>query len=235
MSLRAISGCALLFVLITLAPSRAEAELPRPYGVTTGGAFEGGFGGNGTTSDDYADDYTPVDIDIRPLVGLFMAGYYRIIDYVSLGLLIHYGFLAADFNNADDDTSGFFSALFEVRGHLPIGRFDPWIGFGFGYAMTFAHGWGDFFGVDYDLRGSLHGVGLGVSLGLNIFITRQFALGPFFRMIFGIYPTACFTNASDPDDPDRDCDTVEDMYLDNEPDDYPHLWIVGLSATYMFD
>jgi hypothetical protein len=230
---------AVLLAVVAFRPSPAWAELPRPFGLTTGFMLEGGFGGNGITSDDYIDNSSATDIDIGPLVGLFLSGAYRPIDWVSVGLLAHYGFLAADFEDVDDDVAGFFGLLVEVRGRLPMSRVDPWVGFGFGYAMTFSHGWGDvnvpiLGDVEYDGKVVLHGVGLGIGVGVDIFITRQFALAPFFRMIFGVYPGGCAEYTLG-DSHDEVCDDLEDLYNDNEPDDLPHLWIVGLAATYVVD
>lgn len=232
--MRALAGCAVLCAVVTLWPSRAEAELPRPYGETTGWFVEGMFSGNGLTNDDYIDPPGFNDIDIDPLVGLSANIGYRLLDWVSIGLLIHYGFLAADYGDVDQDTAGFLGVLLEVQGHLPMSRFDPWIGFGFGYAMTFSHLWGDYYNVDYNYRISLHGIGIGVSAGLNIFITQQLAIGPFFRFIFGVYPTACYDiDIEIPDVHDEDCDDLDDIY--NDLDDKPHLWTVGLNLSYVFD
>lgn len=241
---RSITVPLALFVpLAILWPARAGAELPRAYGVTTGTSIEAAFGGNGLTDDDYVEDYPWINADVDPLVGLSVAGYYRFIDWVSVGLVVHYAFLHADFEDVDHSAAGFLGILAEVRGHLPVSRIDPWVGFGIGYAMTFSSAKGDvdipFLGdVEYNGRLMLHGVGIGLSAGMNIFITERFALGPYFRLIFGAYPTGCY-QAEVGDDETDECDDVEDLYEDtlntNDPDDLPHLWVVGVDVNYTFD
>jgi hypothetical protein len=226
-----------LTALLAVAP--VAAEVPEPYGDVRGTFVEVGFGGNGLTDDEYVDD-TAVDADVGPLVGLFAAGGYRPIDYLSVGLLAHFGFLDADIDDVDTEFSAFLGVLVEVRGHFPIGRFDPWVGVGVGYAMTYTHGAGDteipFFGdVEYDYRLMLHGVGIGLGLGLDIWVTTRVAITPFFRMILGGWATACLDVTWD-DEEEHDCDDVEDVYEESgwlgDPDDLPHLWIVGASVTF---
>lgn len=244
MKKRAFTYPLALFVLLALLwPARAGAELPRAYGVTTGVSIEAAFGGNGITDDDYVANYPWINADIDPLVGLAVAGYYRFIDWVSVGLVVHYGFLGTDFENVDHSSSGFLGILAEVRGHLPVSRVDPWVGFGIGYAMTFAAAEGDvdipFLGdVDYDGRLVLHGVGIGLSAGVNVSITERFAIGPYFRLIFGAYPTGCYEADVGSQHTDE-CDDVEDLYHDtlntNDPADLPHLWVVGVDVSYTFE
>jgi hypothetical protein len=232
-----------LVPLALLWPARAGAELPRAYGATTGTSIEAAFGGNGITDDDYVESYPWINADLDPLVGLSVAGYYRFIDWVSVGLVVHYAFLGTDFDNVDHSASGFLGILAEVRGHLPVSRIDPWVGFGIGYAMTFSSAEGDvdipFIGsVDYDGRLMLHGVGIGLSAGMNIFVTERLALGPYFRLIFGAYPTACYQADVENDHTDE-CDDVEGLYEDtlnaSEPHDMPHLWVVGIDVNYTFE
>jgi hypothetical protein len=244
-----MTAVAVLVPLALLWPAAAGAELPRPYGATTGMYIEGAFGGNGITDDDYVDDLIAIDSDVDPLVGLAVAGYYRFIDWVSLGLVIHYAFLKPNVeiwtDDADHESSGFLGILAEVRGHLPVSRVDPWIGLGLGYAMTFSAAEGDasIFG-DYEGHIILHGVGIGLSAGVNIFITEQLALGPYFRLIFGGWVSGCYEHTTDGPGPGGEdhvdeCDDIEHLYEDDllvdNPDDLPHLWVVGLDVNYTFD
>ena len=230
----------MLAALLGCAPGIAKAELPRPYGETTGFMFEGSFSVNGVTTDDYVDDITVNDIDRGALVGLGLAGAYRPIDYVSVGLLAHFGFLNPDVEGADEEQAGFLGLLAEVRGFLPMDRFEPWLGLGFGYAMTYGVAEGEytipFLGdIDYQYRLTLHGVGMSVGTGLNIYITERLAVGAFFRMILGGWISGCWETTIEGDHEDE-CDDLEDLYnVDDRDDlpDMPHLWIVGATVSYI--
>ncbi len=223
-----------------LLSGEARAELPRPFGETEGLVLELGFGGNGLTDDDYVDDI--IDADVDPLLGFHLAGYYRFMPYLSVGLLAHLGFLNPH-SDLDDELSGFFGLLIEAKGHLPLARFDPWVGFGIGYATAFSAGEGELdlgiLGeVDYEGDLALHGVAFSLALGLNIFVTRNLALAPFFRIIFGAYPGGCYeyTAGSGAGRQHEDeCDDLEELYgVDDEDDlpDRPHLWVVGANVSY---
>ena len=237
MSKRTI-GLVLMMALASL-PALSWADLPPPYGEVEGGFAEVTFGVNGLTTDEYVDG-SDLDADVGPAVGLSFAGGWRPMDYLALDLLVHWAFLSADVEDADSDFSAFLAVMPEVRGHLPMGRFDPWIGFGLGYAMTYTRMEGDislgFLGrVNYEGRIMLHGLGIGVSFGLDIWLTRNLAVSPFFRMVFGVWTKACLDTTVNGDH-DEDCDDPNDLYDDNpwlgDGDDLPHLWIVGAGLTY---
>ena len=209
----------------------AAADAPRE-----GFVLEFGFGVNGLTDDDYVDE-DGHGIDLDPLVGLHFAVLYRIFQYMSVGMMVHYGFIYPDGDNLDHEYSGFLGIIPEVRGHYAFGRFEPWLGFGVGYATahTFADGeWRVNFGpwswaVEAEGTVQLHGVGFALGTGVNIWLSDHWSLSPFFRMIFGAWPTACYYYEWGDEERD-DCDDIDDVYL-NEPDDLPHLWIVGAVAA----
>ena len=224
-------GTALAVVLLATAlASVARAEIPG-----RGFTLELGLGVNGVTSDDYVDDAFGIDLD--PLVGLSVAGLYRPMRYLSAGLLVHYGFLYASSDRFEGERSGLLAVAAEARGHYPLGRFEPWAAFGLGFGLAHTNGEGDW-GWLGEARGSmmLLGAVVEIAAGVSIYVTDDFALGPFFRMIFGIWPTACYdlegTVLGSRLHRDE-CDEVRDIYSD-EPDDLPHLWIVGISLTNTF-
>jgi hypothetical protein len=222
-------------VATLLCRGRAAAAEARGRGF----ALELGFGANGVTDDDYIDG-APFDVDLDPLVGLSVAGMYRIIPYVSVGLVVQYAFIYASADNLDDEYSDFLGIIPEVRGHYAFGRFEPWLGFGIGYAMTHTQLRAEEGGLDGSGALFLHGAGFALSTGVHIWLTDSFSLSPFVRMIFGAWPTACYTTDGDVaawmsffGQDDEDCDDVEDIYAD-EPEDFPHLWSVGVLAANAF-
>lgn len=250
MSTRQLALGTAVTLLVILWSDTAAAEIPAPWGVTSGFSVEGGFGANNVTDDRFAvnaiEDHTLESGEIGTLVGFYLAGFYRIIDYVSVGLSFQYAFLRPDFLAIDHDSAGFFGFLTEVRGHFPIGRFDPWLSLGLGYALAFgtASGYIDnpFISGEYDGSISLRGVGIGFGVGANIYLTRRWALGFYVRLIFGAYTKACYreTYISAGGDANEDfCNSPEIVYdVDHlnvaEPEDNPHLWSAGLSVTYYF-
>lgn len=252
MSTRRLVLGTVLALLVIYWPVSASAEIPEPWGVTSGFSVEGGFGANGITDDRFAinviEDHTLESGEIGTMVGFYLAGFYRIIDYVSVGLSLQYAFLRPDFQgiDIDVDSAGFFGFLTEVRGHFPIGRFDPWMGLGIGYALAFGAADGHIIlpmsDGDYDGSISLRGVGIGFGVGANIYLTRQWALGFYVRLIFGAYTKACYreTYISAGGDSSEDfCNSPEIVYdVDHlnvaEPEDNPHLWSAGLNVTYYF-
>jgi hypothetical protein len=226
------------------------AEIPQPWGVTSGFSVEGGFGANNVTDDRFAvnvvEDHTLEPGEIGTLVGLYVGGFYRIIDYVSIGVSLQYAFLRPDFQAIDGDGAGHFGFLTEVRGYFPISRFDPWLSLGIGYALAFgtANGFIDnpMITGEYDGSISVRGVGIGFGVGANVYLTRRWALGFYVRLSF-IAPTkACYreTYLSAGGDTNEDiCNSPEIVYEDHiqvaEPEDNPHLWSAGLNVTYYFD
>jgi hypothetical protein len=225
-------------LLLTLWAASAEAQIEPLFGQRTGYVLEGSFGVNGVTDDDYVEDhplFVGSDVAIGPIVGLGVGFYYRPLPFLSAGGFMHYGFLNPKAVGYNDEVGGFFAMLAEVRGHYPIKRFDPWVGFGLGYAVTFsaADYWADTYGGDASL--TLHGVGITLGTGVQIFLTERIAINPFFRMIFGGWPTACIVNDGPGSTLDRDeCDDVDDIYNDaDRVDDWPHLWLVGVAANYI--
>jgi len=194
--------------------------------------LELGLGANGVTDDDYVQGS---GFDLDPLVGLHVAGLYRFLPFLSAGVVLHYGFIYPD-TDYDESFSGFAAMVGAIRGHYAFGRFEPWGELGMGYAS--AHSWARgewnvlWWSGDAEGSMSLHGVGFDLAFGVNIYLTDSFSLSPFFRMILAAWPTACYWIEAGADDDDR-CDEPDEIY-GNEPDDYPHLWVVGVSAANTF-
>jgi len=251
MSTRPLVLTPALVVLALAWSSRAEAEIPQPWGIIHGFSVEGGIGGNGITNDRFAirvfEDVSLEGGEIRPLIGFYGAGFYRIMRYVSVGLSFQYAFLISEYAALEHGTGGALGILAEVRGHFPVSRFDPWVGLGLGYAMAFGAGSGHvdnpFITGEYDGRMAFHGVGIGLSTGANVYLTRQWTLGLYVRLIFGGYTKACYDftyEGSSGNDGGDYCNSIEVVYDTDhvdvqQPEDLPHLWSVGLNVTYFFD
>jgi hypothetical protein len=79
----------------------------------------------------------------------------------------------------------------------------------------------------------LHGLGIGLAAGFGIYVTETLVIGPFFRMVFGVWPTGCWHHQNDAPGAtgDEGCDSVDDLYGDA---DLPHLWSLGIALGHYF-
>ena len=204
---------------------------------TSGIAAEAAFSVNGITAAGYVDAVTP--IEVGPVVGLTLGALYRATYFVSAGLVLHYGFLAPDGEELDEEFGHFFALLAEARGHYAFfDFFEPWVGLGLGYGTTMTKGEGSWslFGVSGEGSMTLHGLALSLSVGANFFITDAISVGPFFRMIVGGWTTFCTKSQREVGgafEVEPECGDARDIY-GFEPQHLPHLWTVGVVATYVF-
>ncbi len=210
-------------------PGPAGAELRQTGNVLA----ELGVSANGVTDDDFASGTHGIELD--PLVGLSVAVMGRPLRYLSVGVTAHYGFLYARSESYEEEGAGFLGLLLGVRGHLPLRWVEPWLGLGFGYALAHFYGAGSWPLVG-EGRGhvSLHGLGIGLDAGVGFHVADQLLIGPFFRMIFGVWPTGCYDYELEnrfAAVEDEGCDSVEDLFGDR---DLPHLWSAGIALTTTF-
>lgn len=227
---RLIIGIGVILTLVCFFPSVSQAETD-PH--TTGWIVELGLAANGATNTTH-ESYGYLlgsEYAAQPLLGLSLAVLRRPIRYLSVGLLMYYGFFLPDVPKEFDAYDGVFGVLAELRGHVPIGIFDPWVGVSFGYLLAHSSLSVESLGTEQEVRNEAHGMGIGVGLGLNFFVTDTFSLGPFFRMLFGVWSKGCTTSSGTFGDGERHCSDVEDPV---DPDVTPHYWTVGLSFTSNF-
>lgn len=210
------------FLSLLALPQEASADPP-----SNGFTLEFGFGGNLLTDDSYVAIEDGIHAELKPMVGMHLGFLGRINRFVSLGFLAHYGFAYAQSPYLRHEFADMLAALIEIRVHIGIGIVEPWFGVGVGYAMT--HFLGETSGVRKIDRGMmLHGTGIDVAFGLNIFVNRHLAVGPFFRAVFGIWPAVCERT-----DTDRECERVREHYGERF-DDLPHMITFGFFASNTF-
>jgi hypothetical protein len=222
----ALAGLLALIGLLAV-PRVAAAELRQTSGIVA----ELGVSVHGLTETGYAESH---GVELDPLIGLSMAVLGRPYPWFSAGVILHYGFLYAQSDAYEEEGSGFFSFLVGVRGHVPFWILEPWLGFGMGYALAHTYGSGDWPVGEARGHVSLHGIGFGLDGGIGVYVTDNLHIGPFFRLIFGIYPTACRDydlETAIGGIEDEGCDAAEDVYGDT---DLPHSWSVGVALANTF-
>jgi hypothetical protein len=161
------------------------------------------------------------------MVGLSLGLLGRVNRYFSLGFLGHYGFLNPVKDGLREEYADFAAALLEARVHFGIKRFEPWFGFGMGYAMTHVQGERRS-PPGQDVAVALHGVGFGLATGFNIYVWNHLSVGPFFRAVMGLWPTVCYSVGRD-----SECERLDDHYGEAF-DDVPHLISFGATIANTF-
>lgn len=172
----------------------------------------GGFGVAGCT-DDLCDD-------VDPLLYFRLHGLARLFNHLGVGLQ-----LAMSFHDPDDRyTDAVFDTFIglEVRGFLPLGRFDLWTGIALGYMRHQRDGevcnqWGC-----YDGSWWSDGFGFGWGFGALFYVTRSVALG----LDFWLYKPAFTSECYDGDLVGHGCDDPMDNDLVGV------TWNLGLSAFW---
>lgn len=153
---------------------------------------------------------------------------YRFNSLVAFGPRIFYSFMDADIEGhgaTSDDSAYAVGVDLAVTGYpLRSTRFDPFFGLSVGYAMWTVPV------MDGSVRRNhrLHGVTLQLNVGLDIYVTHYFSVGPVFRYHFPFWIQYCITGPGD------HCDSVEDITAVNEVFDesLPGLVFVGAQAVF---
>ena len=153
---------------------------------------------------------------------------YRFNPWISFGPRVFYYFMDAEVSGAastSDDSAFVVGVDFAVTGYpLKFSRFDPFAGLSVGYAMwtvpVIDPGGGD---SRHNYR--LHGVTLQLNLGVDIYVTQYFSVGPVFRYHFPFWIQYCATGPGDK------CERTEDLASDVK-DSFPDLVFVGAQAVF---
>ncbi|MDY0002582.1 MAG: hypothetical protein RBU30_14900 [Polyangia bacterium] len=142
----------------------------------------GGFGVSGCT-DDLCDD-------LDPLVYLKLHGLARIFNHLAVGLQLGLSFHDPD-NRYTDVVLDTFIGL-EVRGILPLGRFDLWTGIALGYMRHQRDGEVCTAWTCYDGSAWHDGFGFGWGFGALLHVTRSVAIGLDFWLYKPAYTSECW-------------------------------------------
>jgi hypothetical protein len=173
-----------------------------------------GFGISGC-NDNWCDDFDP-------LVYLRAHVLYRVLNYVAFGLQIGLPFHDANDRYVDARYDVFMGP--EVRGILPLGRFEVWSGLGMGWMRAQADGEGCLGGVCRE--GSSWSDGLGIAWGFGglYYVTPRIGLG----LDFWLYKPIFFEGCIDIEGYDKDCGDIEE----EDRDDVGITWMLGASAVF---
>jgi hypothetical protein len=221
------AGTIAALLAIALAPHPASAQRRgREHGLF----FVTATAGFGDCDDEFCDND---GADTSPLPGFGGGFYIRPIPYFAAGVDLHLNFMDADHRDDrhDDELARDWLANAAVRGIIPIGRVEPWMGASFGFA-----GWG-YAWTDRDRNRdrdeTLTGPNFAFGGGVDIRITDQFALGGMTRFAFPFWTEYC-TERDDPDRHDVDCRDFDDLDPDEEDAATDMLWYVGMTGRFEF-
>ncbi len=152
---------------------------------------------------------------------------YRFNPYVSFGPRIFYHSMSAEVTGAattSDDSAFAVGVDFAVTGYpLSFSRFDPFAGLSVGYAMWTVPVIDPGGHTRHNYR--LHGVTLQLNVGVDIYLTQYFSVGPIFRYHIPFWIQYCATGPGD------HCDRTEDMAVEYK-DTFPGLVFVGAQAVF---
>lgn len=165
-------------------------------------------------------------------IGGELSGWFRPIEYVSLGLTLHYNLIAVDDVPFIDNSWSYFIVDAGARVHpLKSGPIDVFIGPTFGYTWfnTSAEGDGGF--SDQDITGFT----LGGELGGEFYIMPQISVGALFRFLYPFWSESCYDYDIAGFGADSGCDDIDDLD-DLDPtfaaSDLPTMFYIGASASY---
>lgn len=172
-----------------------------------------------------------LEADTSPLIGVGGRFLVRPIPYFAGGVELHHNWIAADDRDADrfDEVASYFLANLVVRGILPIGRLEPWGGFGFGYSW-WGYAWSE---KDKEEDLTVDGINFALQSGLDYWISDAFSIGGEMRLSFPSWSERCKeeTKPNETKLECRDFDTLDPPDQDELPN---LLWYVGVTAGLGF-
>lgn len=215
MRMRKLMVVATLAVMLLWLPRVAEAQTRqrnRGLDITLG------LGAAGCT------DYFCSGLDMSAQVRLQVL--FRVVRYFAVGAHVGFQFLSPD-RNADPWVDLGWSMLIgpEIRGILPVGRLEAWLGFTAGFMRIQIDEENDD-NNDIDVRWA-NGIGLGLGFGAQYFVHRRVAIGLDFWLYKGIFNEICtFENDSNPT-----TERCGDLH-DDERAAMGVVFTVGLNLTF---
>lgn len=172
---------------------------------------------------------------------LFELGY-RPIEQISFGVGVNVSTMKIDV-----DTDPGYSVDARALMVSPLGfffvhpvkksRLDPYAGVGVGWQMhraTFEYDFDtpDFEGEGGDSEETTFTLKRGtarLTAGLDIYVSEHVALGPRFDLFFGFGGEACLDDGMD-----EECDDVDEVFDNDEEEELPRNWLLGLNLTATF-
>lgn len=171
--------------------------------------------------------------DTAPLPGLGVGVFVRPIPYFAAGFELHHQWMSAEDGHADRfaESARDLVANIAVRGILPLGAVEPWLGVGFGYAW-----WGYSWEKDKkDESVTVDGTNLAFSLGVDVTVAPHWAVGGMLRFALPSWGTRCsesfdITNGR----LRRTCEDVDALDAADRDELPTSLWYFGATARFDF-
>ncbi len=166
-------------------------------------------------NDNWCDDYDPL---------VYLRGHvlYRVLNYVAFGLQIGLPFHDANSRMVDVRYDVFIGP--EARGIMPLGKFEVWSGFGFGWIRSQWDGEGCFGGFCTEGSGWNDGLGIAWGFGGLYYITPRIGLG----VDFWLYKPIFFEGCIDIEGDRKRCEDIEG----DDRDGVGITWMLGASAVF---
>ena len=155
---------------------------------------------------------------------------YRFNPWVAFGPRAYYYFMDADVTgvaSTSEDSAFAVGIDLAVTGYpLSFSRVDPFVGLSVGYAMWTVPVIDPGGNTRHNYR--LHGVTVQLNVGVDIYVTQYFSVGPVFRYHFPFWIQFCATGPGDK------CERTEDLNAVNPTFDesQPGLIFVGAQAVF---
>jgi hypothetical protein len=174
--------------------------------------LNGGFGVSGC-NDNICDNFDP-------LVYFRIQGLFRVINFLAVGLHFALPFHDANSSLVDARYDVFLGP--EIRGILPLWRFEFWTAISLGWFRAQADGEGCI--GAWCAEGSIYsdGFGFGWGFGIQFYITKAIAAG----LAFWIYKPYLVEGCTDIEGYDTECDDIDNQ------DDVGITWTFGATFTY---
>lgn len=194
--------------------------------------------GGTTCTGDFCD--TTLDVNLFGSFAGTFGFFYRVIPNFVAFAEINTSYINTGMMEMQEDKGFLFQFVVGGEFHLPVtGWLDPYLGFGFGYALLRAKAYNPGQGEEEEEVVSYRGVDLEMKLGVDVFPFSQvpnLSLGVLFRMGFPVWTSACIRG----DVTEKYC-TDPEVLVNTMPvtgwdyvDQTPFLVFIGLTAKYVF-
>ena len=168
-----------------------------------------------------------------PLPGIGIGVYVRPIPYFAAGLELHHQWMSAEDGRSDRFSEGATDVIanLALRGILPLGIVEPWIGVGLGYAW-----WRYAWEKDKKVESlSIDGTNFAFSLGVDVNVAPHWSVGGMFRYALPSWGTRCKESIDISDGKlKRECKDVDALDAEDRAELPDSLWYLGATVRFEF-